>query len=843
MVTRARKRGGEGPAPAKRRVSGAGRAQKPDLATFPEENPSPVLRVLGDGGVLYANRAAHALPGLFKKGVLVAELRDEVVAAYAAKRNRSVEFPSGERTFVFYLTPVKGEAYVNLYGRDVTDERRAHRQAQDLAKFPSENPAPVLRVLGDGKLLYANQAARRLSGLLRRDVLTPELREAVVAAHAARRNRSVELQDGARTYVFYLTPVRGESYVNIYGRDATDERRAHRQVQDLAKFPSENPFPVLRVQGDGELLYANQAAQTLPGLLKKGVLAAALRHEVVAAYKAKRNHPVEFQSGERTFLFYLTPVSGEAYVNLYGRDVTDERRAHRQAQDLAKFPSENPSPVLRIRGDGELLYANEAAHALPGLLDGGALAPSIRDAVVAAYDEKQNRPAEFRSDDRTFLFYLTPVSGEAYVNLYGRDVTDERRAHQQVIDVKNFNEAILANLSNGIITVDDSHRITKVNAAAQKLLHLSEPEVLGRDAAEMLGPRNEWLIEQLESALGGLEPVVLMERELELAKGERISANVSIVPMTNLDDQKPGCMIVLDDITREKRIKGTMVRFMSDSVVEQLLRVDESLLSGTHQEVTILFSDIREFTNLSERLGAKEMVSVLNSYFASMVDIIFDYRGTLDKFIGDAIMAVFGAPFSSSEDADNAVLAAVEMLKRLRAFNEELAASHGETIDIGVGLDSGPVVAGTIGSPKRMDYTVIGEHVNLASRIEAANKYFGSQILVSEYTLSRLGAPGRYRELDRVRVQGRERPVTLYEILDHHTDESFPNIDRVLEAFARGLQCYRERDWARAADCFTEALQGNNRDRPTQIYLDRCWRFQARSPEAAWDGVTYIGVP
>ena len=172
------------------------------------------------------------------------------------------------------------------------------------------------------------------------------------------------------------------------------------------------------------------------------------------------------------------------------------------------------------------------------------------------------------------------------------------------------------------------------------------------------------------------QPDVQLDREIDLAEAGRVSVNVTAVPLASLDPSARDYMLVLEDITREKRIRGTMVRFMSDRVVERLLDLDETLLGGASQEVTILFADIRNFTGLSERLGAREMVAVLNDYFALMVDIIFTHGGTLDKFIGDAIMAVFGAPFVAADDTDDAVATAIEMLARLREFNQRQAAQR-----------------------------------------------------------------------------------------------------------------------------------------------------------------------
>lgn len=225
-----------------------------------------------------------------------------------------------------------------------------------------------------------------------------------------------------------------------------------------------------------------------------------------------------------------------------------------------------------------------------------------------------------------------------------------------------------------------------------------------------------------------------------------------------------------------------------------------------------------------------------------MVDVIFEHSGTLDKFIGDALMAVFGAPFVTADDTDNAVCAATAMLQRLRSFNTEWAARGRIPIDIGVGIDTGAVIAGTVGSPKRMDYTVIGEHVNLASRIEAANKQYGTHILISEHTKSRLNRNCRLREIDVVQAQGIDTPISLYEVLDYHTEETFPNLERVLEVFAEGLAHYRNQRWPTAANAFGHALALNPHDRPTQIYLSRCWAYLARPPSRNWTGVTDLSA-
>jgi adenylate cyclase len=287
--------------------------------------------------------------------------------------------------------------------------------------------------------------------------------------------------------------------------------------------------------------------------------------------------------------------------------------------------------------------------------------------------------------------------------------------------------------------------------------------LVGLPISEVFSGDNAWLIDCVTQVMDGDVGGHWLEKELRLNDDDQVSINLTVVPMTNVEGSSIGCMLVIEDITREKRVRGTMARFMSETVVEQLMEAGDSVLAGASQDATILFSDIRGFTHLSEQLSAREMVGTLNDYFTEMVDVIFENGGTLDKFIGDAIMAVFGAPFVTPDDPDNAAQAAVEMMECLRAFNSGRKGKAEPRLSIGVGISSGTVVAGTIGSIKRMDYTVIGDHVNLAARIESANKYYGTKILVSEQTAGRLNRGYTMREIDRVRVIGRNAPVTLYE--------------------------------------------------------------------------------
>jgi adenylate cyclase len=246
---------------------------------------------------------------------------------------------------------------------------------------------------------------------------------------------------------------------------------------------------------------------------------------------------------------------------------------------------------------------------------------------------------------------------------------------------------------------------------------------------------------------------------------------------------------------------------------------------------------LRNFTTLSEQLGPRETVSMLNEYFEQMVDVIMGNRGVLDKYIGDAIMALFGVPFNGSYDADDAVKTANGMFRALGALNQSRLSKKQFGLDIGVGISTGDVIVGNIGSPKRLEYTVIGDHVNLASRLEGVTKAYGARILISEYTMNALHDDYVLREIDVMRVKGQTKPVAIYEVLDHYTEQQFPQMSATLKHYLAGYGALRKRDWNSAKQSFTEALQLHPGDKPSQTHLSRIDYYTQNPPADDWDGV------
>lgn len=231
-----------------------------------------------------------------------------------------------------------------------------------------------------------------------------------------------------------------------------------------------------------------------------------------------------------------------------------------------------------------------------------------------------------------------------------------------------------------------------------------------------------------------------------------------------LEDLAAGFNTMVDGLRERDKLKTTMGKYMTASVMDHLLS-GKVHLGGETLTVTILFSDIRSFTTISEKMKAQELVALLNEYFTEMVGIVMDSGGVVDKYIGDAVMAVFGAPVSKSEDAVNAVTAAVRMRQALKKLNASLANRGLQTLRTGIGIHTGEVVAGNIGSERRMEYTVIGDAVNLASRLESNTKELGVNVLISEDTWQLVKHAVEARPVREITVKGRRQPVMTYEVL------------------------------------------------------------------------------
>ena len=405
-----------------------------------------------------------------------------------------------------------------------------------------------------------------------------------------------------------------------------------------------------------------------------------------------------------------------------------------------------------------------------------------------------------------------------------------------VQNMKNYNEAMLESMSNAVITLDESEKIATCNAAGLRILKVTPAQILHQPAVDFFSGSNAWIQEKLKRV--GETQTTELAMEAELMVGEdKLSVNLTALPLLSAEKKRLGSMLMLEDISNEKRMRSTMSRLMDPGIADQMLAGGVDALGGKNVMATVLFSDIRGFTTITEQLGAQGTVALLNEYFTLMVDCIQREEGMLDKFIGDAIMAAFGIPVGHDDDADRSVRTAIAMIRELWNWNKGRVNEGKLPVDIGVGLNSDNVVSGTIGSKKRMDYTIIGDGVNLAARLESACKQYGAHILISEFTYKQLRGTYYSRELDLVVVKGKTKPVAIYEILDYHTEESYPQMIDALRHFKSGLVKYRQQKWTDAKGEFGEVLALNDHDKSAKLYIERCDHFIANPPGDDWDGV------
>jgi len=289
---------------------------------------------------------------------------------------------------------------------------------------------------------------------------------------------------------------------------------------------------------------------------------------------------------------------------------------------------------------------------------------------------------------------------------------------------------------------------------------------------------------------------------------------------------------------REKRkIRKTFSQYLSPGVIALIEKDPQKYIrpGGEVKDLTVMFSDIRDFTSLSEGLTPDELVHLLNQYLGAMTDILFSNMGTLDKYIGDAIMAFWGSPYPQQDHAHCACRCALEMVKGLDKLNRKWEAEGRRPIAIGIGLNTGPVNVGNMGSDKRLAWTVMGDNVNLASRLEGMTKQYRARVIISEGTYNQVSDQFVAREVDRIRVKGKKQPVVIYELLASISERK--GYADLLAKFNQALTTYRSQNWPEAAGQFSELLTKYPNDGPSQVLLNRCQEFIEESPEANWDGV------
>ncbi|MBW4469768.1 MAG: GAF domain-containing protein [Stenomitos rutilans HA7619-LM2] len=444
--------------------------------------------------------------------------------------------------------------------------------------------------------------------------------------------------------------------------------------------------------------------------------------------------------------------------------------------------------------------------------------------------------ASFNRNDQEFMQAFNIQAGVALQNA---------KLFETVKQQEQMQRDILRSLSNGVISTDKNGTIIAANESARKLLGLDDDETLeGKTVSDLIkiekGDFTKWFDLGLAAKDEKSRQQYYPDQLLQPYQGiEQHSVNLSINTIADAKDstQVSGALVVMEDISDEKRLKSTMYRYMTQELAEQLLEnPDAAKMGGDRKDVTVLFSDIRSYTTLTESLEAEAVVEMLNKYFESMVDAVFQHKGTLDKYIGDAIMAVFGSPLPLDDHAWMAVQTAIEMRRRLTIFNADRTANHQPPIRIGIGINSDSVISGNIGSSKRMEFTAIGDGVNLGSRLESASKQYGTDIVISENTFKPCADRIWTRELDYIKVKGKNRPVAVYELVGLQTEPIPDTTKQIIEYYSAGLKHYRDRKFPLAMGSFGMVLEIDKNDKSANLHLDRCQYWLKNPPADDWDG-------
>jgi PAS domain S-box-containing protein len=376
--------------------------------------------------------------------------------------------------------------------------------------------------------------------------------------------------------------------------------------------------------------------------------------------------------------------------------------------------------------------------------------------VIVLFDKESRKGlSSFHDADANMLSAIATQASVAYNNI---------KLIENIKEAKTFNDNVMQSIVTGVFTTNLMGEINHINRAATAIINIEKEQVLGNHY-EYVFESNESITQLITKC--ELDSVTLSESQVLLeCNGKSTTVNISVSPLLNDLDEPIGSVVAMEDLSNIDKLKSTFKKYVSKQIVDQLLENDEMLnLGGQEQEATILFSDIRGFTSMSETMAPNEVVETLNDYFNLMIEIIFKYNGTLDKIIGDALMVIYGAPNAAPQDTENAVLTAIEMQEKLIQFNQDRIINLKQPIKIGIGINRGKVISGNIGSKQQMNFTVIGDSVNLASRL--CSVAASDEIIVSDAVWKKVKHLKSFKskKLNPVKVKGKVKPIEIKEIL------------------------------------------------------------------------------
>lgn len=406
-----------------------------------------------------------------------------------------------------------------------------------------------------------------------------------------------------------------------------------------------------------------------------------------------------------------------------------------------------------------------------------------------------------------------------------RIAIENAKLFDQIQSMKSYLNILVQNLDNGIVTIDNSLQVKTANDRFYKMFGIQKIEKLQDLKINDSNFTTNTFINSCKKTINSGEKIYHDDIEVKSDNYKLTTLNISILPMMDNKGGSIGVIVVFNDISKEKRIQSNLSRYIPKHLVSEVMNKDNlSLLRGKYSKCSILFSDIRNFTTLTETFGAIEIVKLLNNYFETMISSVYKHNGILDKFIGDAIMIVFGIPYANISDSKNAVYCALDMFNKLKILNE----TQNDTtlkINIGIGISTGNVVSGNIGSEKRFEYTVIGDSVNIAARLESATKIYNVNLLICEQTYHEIKDEFYCREIDTLYVKGKQVPVKIFTVLKSRKESLMLSEEVFMQKFSEGLSNYKRGKYKLARTSFLAAKKSNSEDGPTLIFLERCNNF------------------
>ena len=427
----------------------------------------------------------------------------------------------------------------------------------------------------------------------------------------------------------------------------------------------------------------------------------------------------------------------------------------------------NGYPILTTNAQEDPRFGNQDSVIIFNLRSILCVPLKVKDETMGViYADNRVRSGIFSEAERNLLQTFANHAAVAIEN--ARLFASLRQTLSEVTELKNLMDNVFSSIASGVITADIQHKISLCNQAAQKILGRENINLTGLQLNEVLAPAigsrtAREVFQEIEYVQKTDRHIVGKELNFSAADGESMSLILNISPLKDAQQKTQGVAIIVDDLTEQKRLEAQrrlLERMVSPKVVQQL-DPDQLLLGGERSDITVLFADIRGFTRFSEQVSPEQLVSVLNRYIAAAADAILDQDGTIDKFLGDAVMAWFNAPIHQPDHALRAVKAALGIRAAVQRLQYELPAAH--HLSFGAGIHYGEAILGLVGTEKRVDYTAIGDSVNTAKRIQENST--GNQILVSEAAYRLISSQVAVKPIAPLQAKGKRAPLQVYEVI------------------------------------------------------------------------------